>query len=43
MPFVMNFIGRIISLECGIAARSIFIDELGRMMSMYGVEANAHV
>jgi len=37
LPFIMSFIGRIISLQCGKATEKRFLDELDRMTSMYGV------
>jgi hypothetical protein len=37
LPFIMSFIGRIISLRCGEATQNRFKDELERMTSMYGV------
>jgi hypothetical protein len=41
LPFIMSFIGRIISLQCGEATKNRFLFELERMTSIYGVEAEA--
>jgi hypothetical protein len=40
LPFIMSFIGRIISLQCGESTHKRFMDELERMTSMYGVEGS---
>ena len=37
MPFILSFIGRIISVECGEPTQSRFHKELSRMISKYGI------